>query len=69
MNALFVLQPGNAELEPRRGDPPLTTRPNREQPFPHQQLTQTVPGLPRRSLYWFRECLLTSVNVGNIERY
>ena len=43
MNALFVLQPGNAELEPRRGDPPLTTRPNREQPFPHQQLTQTAP--------------------------
>ena len=41
MNASFVLQPGNAELEPRRGDPPLTTRPNREQPFPHQQLTQT----------------------------
>jgi Luciferase len=43
MNASFVLQPGNAELEPRRGDPPLTTRPNREQPFPHQQLTQTAP--------------------------
>ena len=43
MIASFVLQPGNAELEPRRGDPPLTTRPNREQPFPHQQLTQTAP--------------------------
>ena len=43
MNASFVLQPGNPELEPRRGDPPLTTRPSRQQPFPHQQLTQTAP--------------------------
>ena len=43
MNASFVLQPGNPEVEPRRGDPPLTTRPSRQQPFPHQQLTQTPP--------------------------
>jgi hypothetical protein len=43
MNATFVLQPGNAELEPRRGDPPLTTHPSRQHPFPHQQLTQTAP--------------------------
>jgi phospholipase/carboxylesterase len=43
VNAAFVLHPGNPALEPRRGDPPLTTRPSRQQPFPHQQLTQTAP--------------------------
>jgi hypothetical protein len=43
MTASFVLQPGNAQLERRRGDPPLTTRPSPEHPFPHQQLTQTAP--------------------------
>jgi hypothetical protein len=33
----------NPELRNRVGEPPLTTRPNLEHAFPHQQLTQLAP--------------------------
>ncbi len=64
MNASFVLQPGNPELEPRPGDPPLTTRPSRQQPFPHQQLTQTAPTGLQEELF-ARVLTLRGVSTGD----
>ena len=39
----FVVDPLRPELPPRQGPPPVTTRPSPDNPFPHQQVTQTAP--------------------------
>jgi hypothetical protein len=39
----LVVDPRSPDLPVRHGPPPLTTRPSAENPFPHQQVTQTAP--------------------------
>lgn len=40
IEAIFVDGPS---LNPRAGEPPITTRPTHDLAFPHQQVTQTAP--------------------------
>lgn len=47
----FVVDPRNPSLPRRPGPPPLTTRPSPENPFPHQQLTQTAPAELQERLF------------------
>lgn len=43
MSGGLVVDPRNPDVPLRQGPSPLTTRPSAENPFPHQQLTQTAP--------------------------
>lgn len=43
MTVGMVVDPGSPDLPLRDGPSPLTTRPSADNPFPHQQLTQTAP--------------------------
>jgi hypothetical protein len=47
----FVVDPRNPSVPRRHGPPPVTTRPSPENPFPHQQLTQTAPAELQERLY------------------
>ena len=51
MSGGLVVDPRNPDLPHRHGPSPLTTRPSTENPFPHQQLTQTAPSELQERLF------------------
>ncbi len=60
----FVVDPREPDLPARQGPPPLTTRPSTENPYPHQQLTQTAPAELQERLFR-RAATLPGVTVGD----
>ena len=60
----LVIDPRNPDLPAREGSPPLTTRPSADNPFPHQQLSQTAPVELQERLFR-RAASLPGVTVGD----
>ena len=51
MSGALVVDPFDPDVPRRQGPSPLTTRPSPENPFPHQQLTQTAPAALQERLF------------------